>query len=187
MIALPDRLPLIQHGNLYVAPLQRAWVDNSLKSAATAAGYDQWWLIPHVSEGVSNFLGEYHNGSIITTKQVEETLRRILSGIGYDEVARQINMSPPPVEIPLPLLAEQAAGQVVELAFFKALDHEISQRLAQGAHNIRFTGLKYAIKKLLHASRWTTCCNALRQEILQFLDHRMRSAHSATHLAFTVN
>lgn len=188
MIALPDKLPLVRHGGRYEVPLRREWLDNSLQSAANAAGYHQWWLVHHITEGVSNFLGEHHHSSVITTDEVESTIRRILNGIGYSEVANRLALSPPPVEIPLPMLAERAATELVELSFFQALDEEISYWLQQGAHNIRFSGLKYSVKKLLNVHRWQKACHSLRQEILHFLDERMKSAQANSHfIAFTIS
>lgn len=186
MIALPDRMPLVCHRGSYQAPFERDWVDNSLKSAARAAGYDHWWLAPHVAEGVSNYLGEHHSGTVVTTDEVERTIRRILADIGYAEVAREVSMAPPPIEIALPLLAERAVAELYELAFFQELDAEITTWLGRGANNIRFSGLRYAVKRLVDARRWRQSCALLRDEVLAFLCTRMKGSNDAP-VAFTVS
>ncbi len=185
MIALPDRLPLVSHDAGYTTTFNRQWVDNSLRAAARAAGYEKWWLSGHVAQGVHNYLDEHHQGTVITTIEVEQAIQMILEGIGYDEVAREVRLAPPPVEVALPVLAEQASFGY-ELVFFQLLDKEISRLLDQGVQNIRFTGMRYAIKLLDDAKRWNKGCKTLRAEILVFLNNRLINFSAGRQIAYTV-
>ena len=184
MISLPDRLPLVRHRKGYATPFNLHWVDNSLRAAARAAGYEKWWLAGHVAEGVHTYLGEYHEGCVVTTGQVERAVQMILEGIGYEEVARLVRLTPPPVEVPLPSIAERAHGGY-ELAFFQLLDEEIGRLLDSGVENLRFSGLRYSVKLLGDAQRWSRSCSDLSREIVAFLGHRLGAA-AGRRIAFAI-
>lgn len=185
MIALPDNLPLVCHERRYTAPFRPEWVRNSLCAAARAAGYDSWWVAGHVAEGVHAYLGQYHTGTVISTREVETAMRLILEGIGYEEVAAAVRLTPPPVEVPLPDLAERA-GDAYELGFFRILDEELVRLRETGVRNLRFSGLRYAVKVLGDARRWGKGCAALREEILVFLSSRLAVGRGES-IAFTAS
>jgi hypothetical protein len=64
-------------------------------------------------------------------------------------------------------LADESAGS--ELFFFSELRRELRARLRQSPAMLRFHGLRCCVKRLSGARRWSSRCQNLRDQIVEYL------------------
>ena len=77
-------------------PFERNWLAGSLAKAAENAGYKKWWLAPHVTESVTNYLEKDFDESVVTINRLEKAVQSVLQVIGYADVAGHFHAAPPP-------------------------------------------------------------------------------------------
>ena len=165
MIAFADNLPLIRLPDKRAIKYERAWLERAVAEAAEEAGYDRWWLAPHVAESVTSYLEREFEENIIASQCLRTLVSSVLQVIGYPEVARSFKLPEPPVRISLAALAE-SAGTGYELAFFHELDRTLRRVLSSRSSRIELCDLAACVKRLRRASTWRKDCAALRNEIV---------------------
>src|SRR5439155_14900038 len=87
-----------------------------------------------------------------------------------------LNIKPNPVEVSAPWVAETdlrrlafQSGKGYELLFFLSLRQELRQKLQLSPQVLRFRGLRVCVKQLTGAKRWTRRCQALHDQIVDYL------------------
>ena len=60
-------------------------------------------------------------------------------------------------------------GKAFELAFFPFLREELRKKLSESPSVLKFQGLRACVKQLLGAKRWTTQCQDLNDQIVDYL------------------
>ena len=71
-------------------------------------------------------------------------------------------------ELDLARLARESGGGCA-LFFFPRLRDELRQYLGQSPRMLRFHGLRGCVKELAGARRWTVRCQALEEQVVEFL------------------
>ncbi len=182
MICLPARLPLLQVGEQHLIQYETRWLEHSIATAAESAGHDQWVFSADVARGVIQFLREGFSGSKITLNDLFERISQTLDKIGFPDIAARLEVTPPPVDIPLDAIARESCP-ACELFFFNELDARVREARASGIERVRFTGLNSALLELdpsrgsdQDSDTKTISHDTLRAEILVFL--RRRAAES---------
>ena len=118
MISLPNNLPLVRFSDGQVIQFERGWLAGTLARAAERAGYKKWWLAPHVTESVTNYLEQDFPESIVAIGRLEKAVQSVLQVIGYADVAGHFCAVPPPTRISLVDLARAAGcGYFFRIAF----------------------------------------------------------------------
>ena len=65
--------------------------------AAERAGYKKWWLAPHVTESVTNYLEQDFDESVVADQTgSKKAVQSVLQVIGYADVAGHFCAVPPP-------------------------------------------------------------------------------------------
>ncbi|MBU3665875.1 MAG: hypothetical protein FGM15_08395 [Chthoniobacterales bacterium] len=165
MIALADNLPLVRLSDSRAVRFERHWLERAVADAAGAAGYDRWWLAPHVAESVTSYLEREFDENVIASQCLHTLVSSVLQVIGYPDVARGFRLPEPPVRISLAALAE-TAGTGYELAFFRELDRTLHRILATRTARVEFCDLAACVKRLRRARAWRKDCAQLRNEIV---------------------
>lgn len=165
MIALADNLPLVRLSDARAVRFERAWLERAVADAAEAAGYNRWWLVPHVAESVTSYLEREFEDNVIASQCLRTLVSSVLQVIGYPDVARGFRLPEPPVRISLAALAE-SAGSGYELAFFRELDEALSRVLAGATSRVELCDLADCVKRLRRARAWRRDCSQLRNEIV---------------------
>jgi len=96
------------------------------------------------------------------------TLERVLRGFALSaraQGARRPNQHAP--EADLQQLADAACGS--ELIFFSDLRRELRAQLRESPAMLRFHGLRCCVKQLSGAQRWSSRCQNLRDQIVEYL------------------
>jgi hypothetical protein len=72
------------------------------------------------------------------------------------------------------------SGAGFELSFFPTVREEMRTRLERSPKVLRFHGLRDCVKQLLGAKRWTSRCQALNDQIVEYLRACFASQSSQT-------
>ena len=94
--------------------------------------------------------------------------------LGWDDIAAELQVGPPPLRISLAEIAQQA-GDGFELAFFRLLRERLAETCVTGSHQVQCYGLRQGVKILQRARRWGARCQRLAEEIAEFLRAELRS------------
>lgn len=175
MIALPESLPLVAWHRDRNVPLSEVWVMESLDASARRAGQPGWKWSPDVARAITSYLREEFSGSVISTGDLREIMRRSLLGIGCAEIAGHVSLVAPRVTIHLPELARLSA---LELLFFPYLETRLREAVDVVVQGIRLEGIRECAKILGGASRWNRGCQRLSDDIVHFSRHRLHSWHN---------
>lgn len=168
MIAFRDNLPLVRFPDGQILPFERAWLSSSLARAADFAGYKKWWLVPHVTESVTNYLEQDFDESVVTTSRLEKAVQSVLQVIGYGDVAKHFRPAPPPVRISLAEIARDA-GHGYELIFFELLRARLREAMDAHVERVEICDAHHCVKMLRSAKNWRRDCRGLLDEIVDFV------------------
>jgi hypothetical protein len=168
MISLPNNLPLVRFSDGQVIPFERNWLAGTLARAAERAGYKKWWLAPHVTESVTNYLEQDFEENVVAISRLEKAVQSVLQVIGYADVAGHFCAVPPPARISLAELA-RAAGCGYELAFFDLLRSRLREALDAKVERLEICDAHSGIKLLRSAKNWRRDCSGLLDEVVHFV------------------
>jgi hypothetical protein len=185
MIAFPNDLPLIRLTTGEAVPFEPEWLQHALRSAARKAGMPQWWLAPHVTASVTEYLKSDHDGPIIEWDRLEKAVQAVLQVIGYSEVGRHFAVGRPMMAISLLDLAREA-GTGYELAFFELLGRRLSAALASETPHFQLVGLERCVKLLRSRKVWSRECDRLQAEIVTFTRQQTGIAAARHNVSFSL-
>ena len=171
MFSISAHLPLLQIGRIALDHYEERWLQRIIQRAAKKAGHDKWFFAEHIARGVIEYLRQRFDRQSITIEELFVKIEQTLTSIGFKEIAAELVAEPPPITVPLPLLADKAASGY-ELSFFSLIDHQIADARRLGAVEIQFSGIREAIKKLRRTERWTRSCQDLHDYILTYVPER---------------
>ncbi len=174
MIGFHNNMPLVRYADGQILPFERTWLASSLSRAAERAGYKKWWLAPHVTESVTNYLEQDFDESVVTIKRVEQAVQSVLQVIGYADVAGHFHAAPPPARISLVELARDA-GHGYELVFFDLLRSRLREALDAKPERVEICDAHPGVKMLRSAKNWRRDCSGLLDEIVGFVREEVGS------------
>ncbi|MFT4550445.1 MAG: hypothetical protein ACI8XO_003584 [Verrucomicrobiales bacterium] len=174
MICLPSQLPLLRFGNFEVVQYDARWLADSIMAAAERAGHEDWWIADDIAKGIIEYLRQRFPGNTITVEELYEKISRALDVLGWDDVAGELQVGPPPLRISLAEIAQEA-GDGFELAFFRLLRERLAETCVTGSQQIQCYGLRKGVKILHRARRWGNRCQCLAEEIAEFLRAELRA------------
>ena len=150
MICLVGNRPVLQVGRHQVTGYDTEWLRETIMRGAAAAEREDF---PFIDD---------------TIEELHSRVRRMLERIGCDAIARTLPLISPPVTLSLTRAAKEA-GNGFELAFFNKIHDEIEDRRIHGVEELHFTGTRDCVRVLRGVERWTSPCELLHGEILDFL------------------
>jgi len=168
VISFIGNRPALQIGSYQVINYDMAWLDLALERAAAAADMEDFPFVEEIRNGVSQYLERKCPLKLLPLETLYERVKRMLNSIGCGRIADHLEILAPPVTVSL-AQAAQLAGNGFELAFFETLRVEMAQLRAVGAEEIHFTGARDSAMILRGAPKWNKFCEALLQEINDFL------------------
>jgi hypothetical protein len=165
MIALPQRLPHVIWKNQRLVPLSEGWLAESIERAAAGAGYHRWHLAPEVARAIAVYLENDWISPALPVDSLREMVQRSLTGIGYEDIARESLIVPPRVSISLTELAHRAP---YEIEFFPLLRERLEDALEVQVGGVKLEGLRDCSKVLDAAGRWRSTCVRISDDIIYF-------------------
>ncbi len=142
------------------------------------------WLdketVQHAAEAVLHYFKSEKGQGVVSVAEFSEALERVLRGLGLEVHSASVSgdvetgSAPQPVQ-PAPVIEADLsrfageAGEGFELFFFPRLRDEVRQRLAAEPAVLRFVGLRNCVKQLTGAKRWSSQCQSLNDQIVDYL------------------
>ena len=104
----------------------------------------------------------------VSIGEFTQVLEKTLNSLGFSVNSLQVERPQPKfTEADLRLLAWES-GKGFELVFFSKLREQIQRSLDASPQVLRFHGLRGCVKQLIGARRWTTRCQSLNDQIVEF-------------------
>ncbi len=126
-------------------------------------------LIKEAAESVLHYFRTELQRTSVSVAEFSQALEQVLRGFGLDvQSADAAEGLAEVLEGDLAALAGQF-GQGCELFFFPRLREELRLKLAQSPKVLRFSGLRGCVKQLTGAKRWTVRCQALSDQIVDYM------------------
>lgn len=181
MIALPQSLPWVTWHRTRHVPLSESWISESLRLSARRAGRPDWSQADEVARAIAYFLRSDYCGTVISTAELRELIRRSLQGIGCSDIVPYVDLAAPRVTIYLPEIARHSG---IELAFFLHLRQRLHEALDVVVQGIRLEQLRDCVKILDGSRKWNRGCQDLGDEIVAYSRRQLAaSGHAHVELA----
>ncbi|HXC34621.1 MAG TPA: hypothetical protein VNV43_02030 [Candidatus Acidoferrales bacterium] len=123
-------------------------------------------MLRHAAASVFHYFKYDLERETVTVGEFAGALERVLRNLGLtlypDGREREI------LESDLSMLARES-GVNLELLFFPRLRDELRFQLRQSPRLLRFRGLRGCVKRLTQARRWSARCEALQEQIVEYL------------------
>jgi hypothetical protein len=142
------------------------------------------WLdadtVEHAAGAVLHYFKSEKGQDTVSVAEFSNALEQVLRSLGLDvkasdglPVASSTASAPPPrvVEADLRELASESDQGVCELVFFPRLRETLRRELDGTPLLLRFRGLRECVKQLAGARRWTSRCQSLNDQIVDYLRH----------------
>ena len=178
VLPTPTQLPLIRVSHDNLSRYQPEWLLDVLEKAARRTDDVPPWLAEDISKGVESYLRNHYDKAIIDVSELFDRIRSTLIDLGLESMAAELMEKAPPIRISLTKLAREA-GAGYELAFFNLLNRQFASATGSGSHLLICYGLRKCVKHLVDTGHWNSRCEALKSEIIDFLDHEFQKAAAA--------
>jgi hypothetical protein len=187
MIALAYDCLLFQTSNGESIPFSAEMI--SVELTGEGIGEFDPEFLKHAASAVFHYFKHDLGRVTVTVGEFAGALEKVLRGFGLQSEADEQNGEPipkhwdEPCEEPceeragaarrvlksdLRLLACES-GKGFELFFFPRLRDELRQQLLQDPEILHFRGLRSCVKQLTGARRWTSRCQTLQDQIVEYL------------------
>lgn len=165
MIALPDKLPLIEWKDGRTVPLSEGWLAESLHTSLCQHPRYSALDVDAVVYAISYHLKDRPQGTTLSYLQLESIIRKSLFAFSPGGGFEHVHLTSPRVTIHL---NELASRHSIELAFFDALHDKLQEAVDSVVRGIRLEGIRDSVKHLNNARRWKKNCQTLNDEIVLF-------------------
>jgi hypothetical protein len=165
MIQLKSDCLIFQTDGGEQIPCSAEWVTLELMGEAAAQVNPE--VIRNAAAAVLHYFKHELNRNFVSVAEFVMALDKALRGVGLTVFAD----APPQTQVlesDLRVLAANA-GKGCELFFFPCLRQEVRSKLEQSPQILRFNGLRGCVKQLAGAQRWSSRCETLSDQIVEFL------------------
>ncbi len=125
-------------------------------------------IVKNASAAVLHYFKHELNQESVSVGDFALALQKVLNTLGIDFSPDTVKDSPKVEESDLERLAKQA-GDGSELFFFSYLRCELKRTLQASPRLVRFHGLRECAKLLAGARRWNRRCQAMSDQVVEFL------------------
>jgi len=128
-------------------------------------------LIHNASTAVLHYFKNELGQTSVSVGEFSLALERVLRGFGLNVKTEPETTPEPQVRVAESDLRKIAAsaGKGFELVFFPNLRDEMRRKLDESPHVVRFSGLRGCVKQIVGAQRWSQRCEALNDQIVDYL------------------
>lgn len=125
-------------------------------------------VVQHAAAAVLHYFHHELQRTTVTLSEFTTALETALRGLGLNVTCDPSAKPERAVSADLRQLAVES-GKVFELGFFARLREEVRRELQASPDMIRFSGLRACVKQMIGAQRWSPRCEALSDQIVDFL------------------
>ncbi len=150
--------------------LDRDWLAEALRRAAGFAGLEEeWWPAEHIARSVTTFLEARGSEAPLGMERFCETVRSVLEGLGYGEVAHQFLRDGLELRVSL-MDFLPATGVCFEMHFFAVSAERLRKVLAAGVvKRLVLEDLRECVKAMTGHRHWGPRCAELMAEVVDHL------------------
>jgi len=167
MIALLSDCLLFQLTNGESVPCSAEMI-----SVELVGGGDSWLdpeVLRHAAASVFHYFKTELCRESVTVGEFAGALEKVLRNLGFTIRAGTMEShTRGTIETDLGLMAQESGGGF-ELFFFPRLRDEIRAQLRHSPRVLRFRGLRGCVKQLAGARRWSSRCEKMRDNIIEYL------------------
>lgn len=174
MIRLASDYLLFQTANGESFPVSTETISVELAGAAASAIDPE--MIKNAAAAAVHYFRHHLERESVSAAEFVGALERVLRGFGFE--IHTIDDPGAGAAKSGSDLRQLARESGVELTFFQDLRRALRQQLDQASPMVRFHGLRSCVKQLTGAQRWSPRCEALRDQIVEYL-RRCLSAEGA--------
>jgi hypothetical protein len=127
-------------------------------------------FIKHASQAVFHYFRHELCRKQVTVAEFAAALEKVLNGFALSAKTAEAKTASAVVEANLGQIACDS-GKGCELFFFPRLREEMLGHLSKSPRVLHFRGLRPCVKQLVGARRWTSRCQDLKEQILEYLRH----------------
>lgn len=131
-------------------------------------------LIRQVAAAILHYFKHDLGRETVSIADFSSALQRVLMALGFEVRTEEGGSAEPRDPCSLSELAN-GAGESFELGFFPHLRDQVRRQLDDWPHVLRFYGLRSCVKKLLGAKRWSSRCQELNDQIVEYLRQCLRT------------
>ncbi len=143
-------------------------------------------VIRNAAAAVLHYFKEELKKDQVSVAEFSQALEKVLRGLGLTVASETPSPAPTVFEADLSRIAS-TAGQGCELFFYACLRAELRKGEAMNGQLVRFSGLRLCVKQLAGAQKWTRRCQALSDDIVQFLRCCFESDNPAANRALIIS
>ncbi|MGH7942221.1 MAG: hypothetical protein ACREE6_08750 [Limisphaerales bacterium] len=125
-------------------------------------------MLRHAAASVFHYFKHDLERDTVTVGEFAGALERVLRNLGLTLYPAAREGEREVIESDLNLLARELDVSL-ELYFFPRLRDELRFQIRQSPRLLRFRGLRGCVKRLTHARRWSARCDALQEQIVEYL------------------
>jgi hypothetical protein len=149
----------------------------SFELADGAGGEFEQDFVEHAAASVFHYFKNDLKRKTVSVAEFASAFESVLCGLGLKlDAGRVTPTTPRQPARDLGVLAGDA-GSGCELIFFPQLRDAVREQFARSPRMVRFHGLRVCVKRLIGAQRWGPRCEAMRDQIVEFL--RSTLSHEA--------
>lgn len=143
-------------------------------------------LIKDAAESVLYYFKTELKRTCVSVAEFSRALEKVLRGFGLE--VRADGPSDEQEQVVYGDLAQLAVecGPGCELIFFPRLRQELRDKLSQSPRVLRFDGLRRCVKNLTGAKRWSLRCQALSDQIVEYMRGCLSERRGMTACALVV-
>ncbi|MCS1411873.1 MAG: hypothetical protein M2R45_05075 [Verrucomicrobia subdivision 3 bacterium] len=142
-------------------------------------------VVKNIAMAVLHFFREEQGRDVVSVAEFSEVLEDVLQSFGYS-----VGDAVPPKRKRLVWstdineLIQESEGEL-ELAMYQRLRSEMKRLLKSTPDELRFSGLRGCVKRVIHAQRWSRRCQTLSDQIVAFMRECL-DAHAASNCSLVV-
>lgn len=126
-------------------------------------------LVREAAAGVLHYFRTELGRESVSVGEFSVALTKVLRGFGLNvESCAHAGDRAATVETDLTRLLSESWG-TFELGFYQRFREELARQLRPEPCLLRFTGLRHCVKKLAGAQRWSARCEALSDQIVEYV------------------
>lgn len=135
-----------------------------------AADWMSQEAIQNVTAAVLHFFREEQEQEVVSVAEFSEVLEGVLQNLGYSvgEAAASAKQKRLIRNADVNDLIRECEGEL-ELAMYQRLREEMKHMLKNTPSELRFSGLRGGVKRVLRARRWSRRCQTLNDQIVSFM------------------
>ena len=125
-------------------------------------------MLRHATASVFHYFKTELERESVTVGEFAQALEKALQGLGLTLFAEKCACAGATLEADLANIARESADSL-ELFFFPRLRNELRTQLRHSPKVLRFYGLRGCVKQLAGARRWSSRCEKMEEQIIEYL------------------